>query len=127
MSTTRRQALGVFLLPVLPGACAPQRAVVAPPPGRSPDELARDEDYWAQVASAFTVDRSAINLNNAAVSPSPAVVQEAMRRHLAAANSTPTATVLWEIDPPLKEAVRRRLATQWGVDAEEIAITRNGS
>src|SRR5262249_61267903 len=90
-------------------------------------ERGGDEGYWAQVAAAFTVDRSAINLNNAAVSPSPAIVQDAMRRPLAAANSTPTANVLWEVDPPLKEAVRRRLAAQWGVDAEEIAITRNGS
>ena len=59
---TRRETLGVLLLPVLPGACAPQvaRSVVVPPPGRSPDDLARDEDYWAAVASAFTVDRSAI-------------------------------------------------------------------
>ena len=130
---TRRDALGVMLLPVLPGACAPQAGrnavprIPALPPDRSADELARDEAYWAEVARAFTVDRSAINLNNAAISPSPAVVQQAMSRHLALANSSPTAHVLWNVAPPLKEVVRQRLAMHWGVDAEEIALTRNGS
>jgi isopenicillin-N epimerase len=133
---TRREALGALLLPVLPGlpgACAP-RAIgggvphpPAPQTGRSPADLARDESYWAEVARAFSVDRTAINLNNAAVSPSPTVVQDAMARQLALANSFPTADVLWGQDPPLKEVVRRRLAERWGVSAEEIAITRNGS
>src|SRR5262245_21353959 len=130
---TRREAIGALLLPVLPGACAPSatRGAVpyppGPPAGRSPADLARDEDYWAEVARAFTVDRTAINLNNAAVSPSPAIVQEAMARQLALANAFPTADVLWGQAPPLKEVVRRRLAAHWGVDAEETAITRNGS
>lgn len=130
---TRREALGALILPALPGACAP-RAIggavsrpPAPPIGRSPADLARDEGYWAEVARAFTIDRTAVNLNNAAISPSPAVVQEAMARQLARANSFPTADVLWGQDPPLREVVRRRLAARWGVDADEIAITRNGS
>jgi selenocysteine lyase/cysteine desulfurase len=128
---TRREALGALLLPVLP-ACAPKAIapvtrLPAAPIGRTPADLARDEDYWAEVARAFTIDRTAINLNNAAVSPSPASVQQAMARHLAVANSFPTADVLWGQAPPLKEVVRRRLAAHWGVDPEEIAITRNGS
>jgi isopenicillin-N epimerase len=127
---TRREALGALILPVLPGACAPRghRVGPVPPAGHgSPEEAARDEDYWAAVARAFTVDRSSINLNNGSVSPSPAIVQEAMARHLAVANSTPSAYALWNIAPPLREAVRQRLAAHWGVDPEEIAITRNAS
>lgn len=133
---TRREALGALLYPALPGACAPGAHHVGPggaarplppPPGRSPEEAARDEDYWAQVARAFTIDRAAINLNNGAVSPAPAVVQEALARHLAVANSTPTAHALWIEAPPQREVVRRRLAAQWGVDAEELAITRSAS
>lgn len=50
-----------------------------------------------------------------------------MARQLVLANSFPTADVLWSQAPPLKEIVRRRLAAHWGVGAEEIAITRNGS
>lgn len=130
---TRRQALGALLYPALPIACAaPARwagpAAPALPAGRgSPDEAARDEDYWAEVARAFTIDRSSINLNNGAVSPAPAIVQEAMSRHLAVANSTPTAHALWIVAPPLREVVRQQLATHWGVDAEELAITRSAS
>jgi selenocysteine lyase/cysteine desulfurase len=129
---TRRDALGALMLPFACGprtqwAGPPARAGV-PPAGRgAPDELARDEDYWAQVAQAFTIDRSAINLNNGAVSPAPAIVQEALSRHLAVANSTPTAHALWIAAPPLREVVRQRLAAHWGVDAEEIAITRSAS
>ena len=130
---TRREALGTLLLP-LGCAAAPRTQRIGPaarvppaPAGRSPDELARDEDYWAQIARAFTIDRTAINLNNGAVSPTPAVVQEALSRHLAVANSTPTAHALWTVAPPLREVVRQRLAAQWGVDAEELAITRNAS
>lgn len=122
---TRRDALGAL---VLPFACGPRGAPRLPVPGRgSPDELARDEDYWTQVAQAFTIDRSAINLNNGAVSPSPSIVQDALARHLAVANSTPTSHALWKVAPPLREVVRRRLAAHWGVDAEELAITRSAS
>lgn len=124
-----------MMLPAIPGACAPRTqwigpapgaARVPPPPGRgSPEEIARDEDYWAEVARAFTIDRSSVNLNNGGVSPSPAVVQEAMLRHLAAANSTPSYLALTSAVTAQREAVRQRLAAHWGVDPEELAITRN--
>jgi isopenicillin-N epimerase len=92
-----------------------------------PQSAARDEDFWATVGRAFTIDRSTINLNNGGVSPSPAMVQEAMKRHLDFSNSTPPPHALWTVLEPRKEAVRERLARQWGVDAEELAITRNSS
>lgn len=93
----------------------------------TPEEIARDEDYWAHAQRAFTQDRALINLNNGGVSPSPAVVQEAVKRRLDEANSAPPPVALWRTAPPLREAVRARLARQWGVDPEEIAITRNAS
>jgi len=113
---TRREVLGAFLLPAV--ACAPRGA-------QRP--LVGDDAFWSEIANAFTIDRSAINLNNAAVSPSPLVVQQALARHLAVANSQPTAHALWTIAPPLREAVRTRIAAEWGVDAEEVAITRSAS
>ena len=36
------------------------------PPG-SPDLIARDEDFWAEVRGAFIVDRSPVNLDNGGV------------------------------------------------------------
>ena len=92
----------------------------------TPSEVAENEDYWSAVAQAFTVDRSLINFNNGGVSPSPSFVQEAMKRHLDFSNLAPSYT-MWEILQPGQETVRQRMAREWGVDTEEVAITRNAS
>ncbi len=91
-----------------------------------PAELAADESFWLEVQQAFTVDRSLVNLNNGGVSPSPLVVQTAMKRHLDVSNTLPPYT-LWQILEPQREGVRQRLARQLGCDAEEMALTRNTS
>ncbi|WP_421775553.1 aminotransferase class V-fold PLP-dependent enzyme [Gracilimonas sp.] len=89
-------------------------------------EIARNEDFWAHVQQAFTVDRSLINLNNGGVSPSPAFVQQAMKKHLDFSNQAPVYN-MWRILEPRREGVRQRLARNFGVDTEEIAVTRNAS
>jgi selenocysteine lyase/cysteine desulfurase len=94
--------------------------------GRSPDEVAADEDWWREAQGAFTVDRSLINLNNGGVSPSPRAVQEAMRRYLELSNEAPVYT-MWQLLEPQIESVRRGLAAAFGCDPEEMAITRNAS
>ena len=94
--------------------------------GRALADVARDEDFWLQVQQAFTLDRTLINLNNGGVSPSPRVVQDAMRRYLDYSNTAPAYT-MWQILEPEIEAVRRRLAASFGCDPEEMAITRNAS
>lgn len=92
----------------------------------TPEEIARDEDFWSVVQQAFTADRSITNLNNGGVSPSPRIVQEAMKRHLDYSN-TATAYTLWRVLEPQREPIRHRMAREWGVDGEEIAFTRNSS
>src|SRR6059036_2829336 len=94
--------------------------------GRPAADVAQDEDFWLDVQQAFTLDRTIINLNNGGVSPSPRVVQEAMRRYLDYSNTAPAYT-MWQILEPEIESVRRRLATSFGCDPEEMAITRNAS
>jgi isopenicillin-N epimerase len=94
--------------------------------GGTPQEVATDEDFWAEVSRAFTVDRSLVNLNNGGVSPAPGYVQEAMKRHLDYSNKAPVYT-MWRILEPQREAVRQRVAREWGCDTEEIAFTRNAS
>ncbi len=94
--------------------------------GRKPEDVATDEDFWFEIQRAFTVDRTLINLNNGGVSPSPKVVQEAMRRYLEFANGAPVNN-MWRVLDPQIESVRRRLAMAYGCDMEEIAITRNAS
>ena len=97
---------------------------VAPAMGAA--EIARDEDYWREIQQAFTVDRSLVNLNNGGVSPSPRVVQDAMRRYLDRSNEAPVYT-MWQLLEPQVESVRARLAGAFGCDPEEMAITRNAS
>jgi selenocysteine lyase/cysteine desulfurase len=131
----RRQFLGSIALPaaVWSVSCAAglrpdasrRVADLATHPG-DPDELARDESFWFQVQEAFTADRSMVNLNNGGVCPSPASVQAAMKRYLDHANTAP-AYVLWRLQEPQKETVRKGLAALFGCDAEEVAITRNAS
>ncbi len=94
--------------------------------GRTPEDVAADEDYWREIQQAFTVDRSLVNLNNGGVSPSPRVVQDAMRRSLDLSNEAPVYT-MWQLLEPHIEAVRARLAASFGCDPEEMAITRNAS
>ena len=94
--------------------------------GRSPEELASDEEFWFQIQQAFTVDRSIINLNNGGVSPSPKVVQDAMKRMLDYSNTAPVHT-MWRVLEPEIESVRTRLAATFGCSPEEMAITRNAS
>jgi isopenicillin-N epimerase len=91
-----------------------------------PDEIARDERYWLAVQQAFTVDRSIVNLNNGGVSPSPALVQDAMKRHLDYSNEAPVYT-MWRVLEPQRESVRAALARMFGCGAEEVALTRNAS
>ena len=74
-----------------------------------PKVIARDERYWREIQQAYSADRGIVNLNNGGVSPSPIVVQNAMKRHLDFSNTTP-AYSMWRILEPQREPVRRRVA-----------------
>jgi selenocysteine lyase/cysteine desulfurase len=105
-------------------ALAPLREAVARVEGRPPEEAAEDERLWAVVREMFDVDPELVNLNNGGVSPSPRMVQDALRRDLARANQAP-AYAMWSVLEPEVENVRAGVAALFGCDAEEIAITRN--
>jgi isopenicillin-N epimerase len=92
----------------------------------APTDVAMDESYWGEIQQAFTLDRTIINLNNGGCSPSPRVVHEAFKRYLDISNQAPVYH-MWQILEPNIESVRRRLAADFGCDAEELAITRNAS
>ena len=117
---------GIMLNPVRAAQAAVALQNLDPGSG-SPDHIARDETFWAEVGRAFTVDRSLVNLNNGGTSPSPGVVQDAMKRHLDYMNAAPPAYVLWRVQGPQREGVRQRLARAFGCDPEEVAFTRNAS
>jgi len=136
----RRRFIGALVYPAIGAAVAAPALLSSTPgmasapaaghrhagPGEGTAPLARDESFWFEIQQAFTVDRSLINLNNGGVSPSPAVVQEAMKRYLDFSNTAPT-YAMWRILEPQREGVRQRLARAFGCDAEEIAFTRNAS
>ncbi|MGH7612966.1 MAG: aminotransferase class V-fold PLP-dependent enzyme [Gemmatimonadales bacterium] len=133
--TSRRRFLGSLLsataaVPVVPaltnGALAHVARTVGVVAGRPAAAVADDEDFWREIQNAFTVDRALINLNNGGVSPSPRIVQEAMRRYLEFSNQAPVFT-MWQVLEPEIEAIRQRLAVDFGCDPEEMAITRNAS
>lgn len=94
--------------------------------GRTPEAVARDEDYWSEIARAFDVDRTLVNLNNGGVSPAPLHVLDAMIRDLRFSNEIPVEH-MWGVLEPRIESVRRDLAQMFGCDPEEMAVTRNAS
>jgi isopenicillin-N epimerase len=100
-------------------------AATAAVAGRTPEELAADEDYWREIQFAFSLDRTIINLNNGNQCPSPTVVHDACKRYMDWANQAPIYHRMM-IDKNI-ETARRRLAAEFGADPEEIAITRNAS
>ncbi|MBS1726584.1 MAG: aminotransferase class V-fold PLP-dependent enzyme [Armatimonadetes bacterium] len=87
---------------------------------------AQDEDFWAQIQEAFTLDRNTANFNNGGCSPSPRIVQETLRRQLEFSNQAPS-NYMWRVLEPEIESVRQRLARVFACDPEEMAITRNAS
>lgn len=93
---------------------------------RSPEDAARDEDFWFDIQRSFTVTRGIINLNNGGVCPSPRIVTEALVRYIWQQEDA-TAYTMWQILEPQTETIRAGLAELFGCDKEEIAITRNAS
>ena len=91
-----------------------------------PRSIARNESYWREIQQGYTADRGLVNLNNGGVSPSPAVVQDALKRYLDFSNTNP-AYSMWRILEPQKETVRKRMGRFFDCDPEEIALTRNAS
>src|SRR5215203_4424241 len=92
----------------------------------TPEEAARDEEFWFNIQQSFSVTRGILNLNNGGVSPSPRIVTEALVRYIWQQEDA-TAYTMWELLEPQSETIRTGLAEIFGCDAEEIAITRNAS
>ena len=92
----------------------------------SPEQAAGDEDYWATIEQAYTVNPNIIDLNNGGVSPSPSIVQEAVERYNKLSNEGPS-YFMWRILDQGREPLRQKLAELAGCDAEEIAIDRNAT
>ena len=91
-----------------------------------PAEVAQNEDFWAVIQRAYSVNPDIINLNNGGVSPSPVVVQQAVERYSQLANEGPS-YFMWGILDQGREPLREKLAHLAGANANEIAIDRNST
>ena len=132
MLDRRRFLESSFGLAALGGLGAPAGAAHRPRVHRAAATLSRaknageGEDYWREIARAFTVDRSLTNFNNGGVHPASKFVQDSMKSHLDYSHRLPAYT-MWRVLEKQREAVRRQLAQEWSVEPDEIAITRNAS
>jgi selenocysteine lyase/cysteine desulfurase len=93
--------------------------------GRTPQEVARDEFYWREIQLAFRLDRTLINMNNGFTSPMPRVSLESVARYMDMINMLPVhyqGMVASNV-----QTIRRRMAMEFGCDAEEMALTRGAS
>ncbi len=90
------------------------------------ETLATSEYFWHYVQQSYTTSGSIINLNNGGVSPSPKIVQDAMKRYHDMSNEAPS-YYMWRILDQGREPLRERLAQLADVSAEEIALHRNAS
>ncbi|MGJ5819566.1 aminotransferase class V-fold PLP-dependent enzyme [Paludibaculum fermentans] len=93
---------------------------------QTPEQAARNEDFWFQTRLAFSVDRNLLNFNNGSLCPAPVVVQQAMERYWTVTNLSPSHYVD-QLLLPETEVVRAELAREFGCSSEELALTRNTS
>jgi selenocysteine lyase/cysteine desulfurase len=94
--------------------------------GETPEQTARNEDFWAPIQQAFTASPTILNFNNGGVSPAPSVVQEAVDRYYRYSNEAPS-YFMWRILDQGREPLREQLAKLAGTSPEEIAIQRNAT
>ena len=91
---------------------------------RSPQELAADEDFWANIRQGYRLKPDYINLENGYYCFIPRYILERYQEYIEDINyqgSWYMRTVLWHN----RDAIRARLAETAGCEPGEIAITRN--
>lgn len=90
----------------------------------SPEEAAKDEDFWSWIREQYTVSSEIMNMNNGGVSPQPKPVQDAHIRFYQYCNEAPS-YFMWRVLDQGREPLREKIAKLTGCLPEEIAINRN--
>ncbi len=91
--------------------------------GRKPEEIAKDEALWANVARAYRLDGRYIILNGGGNNPHPAAVTDALNRYDQLTSTAPRPHNY--VFQARLDGHRQRLAKLFDCDTEELAITRN--
>ncbi|MFC4309624.1 aminotransferase class V-fold PLP-dependent enzyme [Steroidobacter flavus] len=95
-------------------------------PNQTPEQLARNEGYWREIAAQYDVTRDVVLLENAYFGVMARPVLAAYERNLERVNRENSyyARLRFADD---QNKVRARIAASLGVSAEEIALTRNAT
>ncbi|MEQ8768261.1 MAG: aminotransferase class V-fold PLP-dependent enzyme [Planctomycetota bacterium] len=91
---------------------------------RSPEDVARDEAFWAVVRQAYDQSAHFVNLESGYYSPAARPVLEAQIENLERINETPS-FYMRRRRVEEREALRRLVADFAGSTPEELAIVRN--
>jgi len=87
---------------------------------------ATDEAFWERIRDAYPRQQPLLNLNNAAVSPPPLVVEQAMIDAYRLISHNPDVNMWSKLDAELP-AIKQQLAQLADCSPEEIALNRNTS
>lgn len=111
------------------GGAEPDRTAglqLPPPPAGTPDEVARNEAYWGQVAAQYAVTDRVTNLEAGYFGMMPAPVLAAYHRHIDRVNLESSYFARRDYGEMFAEA-RERTAAALGVAPGEIAFSRNAT
>ena len=130
MDRTRRGLLrAASLLPLTAAAGAVvggHEAVPVAPEGVAPDRLASDAGYWSQVAALYDVARDPVPLENGFWGVMARPVLDAYRRHTERVNREGASFARHGFWRHYRDA-QASAAQALGVDADELALTRNAT
>lgn len=84
------------------------------------------DDRWTKLGAEFPRSAQLMNLNHAAVSPQPRVVQEAMWKAYRFANEIPDVN-MWDVLDAMRPRIKEKLATLADCNPQDIALNRNAT
>ena len=93
----------------------------------SPEQLARDEHHWAEVAARFPSDDGPVNLDNGYFGRMTYGVVEAYQQAIDHVNRSNAVHVRQTFDRHQAQEIRQQLAELMGVPADELAFARSAS
>ncbi|MEV0236282.1 aminotransferase class V-fold PLP-dependent enzyme [Nonomuraea sp. NPDC050786] len=120
--TRRRVVAGLGAIAAGPAAAD----VLFAPRGSTPEEVARDERFWAGVARQFRVSPDFVNLENGYYGIMSEPVRRAYHRNIDLLNEQ-SSHLLRTTYKAGADRIRDRIAGLLGVSRDEIALTRGGT
>jgi isopenicillin-N epimerase len=94
---------------------------------KTPDQLAIDETFWAEVASRYPSDDGPINLDNGYFGRMSRSVVQAYEAAIDQVNRSNAVYVRGQFDQHAGEAIRQQLAQLMGLPVEELAFARSAT